>query len=104
MTTEGIRGAVVVPAVDRLDEDALAAIPAHLATGPSAIVLDLTDVSFLDSAGLSLLVREHSRCRDHGVPLRVVAATDVVMRPIELTGLDRLLEIHTTVGSATPAE
>ncbi|MCG8919265.1 STAS domain-containing protein [Actinokineospora sp. PR83] len=103
MTSEGIGSAVVVPVGDRVDTDTLSAVADHIPTRPAAIVLDLTAVSFLDSAGLSLLVTEHNRCAEHGVPLRLVADTSVVNRPIELTGLDRLLDIHPTVESAVRA-
>ena len=101
MTSEGVQAAVVVAAGDRVDERAVRSIPEHVAGNPGAIVLDLSEVAFLDSAGLTILVREHNRCADHGVPFRLVAATTVVRRPIELTGLDRVLEIHPTVESAT---
>jgi anti-sigma B factor antagonist len=67
---------------------------------PAPVVLDLTDVSFLPSTGLALLVTHHERCAEHGSPLRVVAAHRQVLRPMEITGLDQLLVIAATVQDA----
>jgi anti-sigma B factor antagonist len=71
-----------------------------VAVPPGPVVLDLTDVSFLPSTGLALLVTHHDRCADHGSPLRVVAAHRQVLRPIRITGLDQKLVIASTVDDA----
>jgi anti-sigma B factor antagonist len=60
---------------------------------PAPIVLDLTGVTFLDSAGLTVLVDHHQRCVELGTVLRIVADHRAVMRTLELTGLDALLTV-----------
>lgn len=80
----------------------------HAATAaptPSAlVVLDLSHVSFLGSAGLSVLITHHRRCALQGRQLRIIATTSAVLRPIALTGLDDILSIATTVHEpSTPA-
>jgi anti-sigma B factor antagonist len=65
-------------------------------------VLDLTGVTFLDSSGLSALVRCHERGLDGG-GFRLVVATRAVSRPLALTALDGLLEIHPTLDAALGA-
>jgi anti-sigma B factor antagonist len=58
------------------------------ATKAEHIVLDLTDLSFIDSSGISLLVVALSDQRD--VTLRNPQPN--VSRVLELTGLDHLVE------------
>lgn len=67
---------------------------------PAVLVLDLTGLKFLGSAGLALLVRCDLLCQDRGNQLRIVAANGAVLRPITLTGLDKVL---TTVPSLAEA-
>jgi anti-sigma B factor antagonist len=72
----------------------LAAVRAHLSTGPSALVVDLTRATFLDSSGaraLLLIAREAAAAH---VELHVVAPPS--NRPVRLT-IDLL-----DLGSAVP--
>lgn len=69
-----------------------------LATSPAELVVDLSEVSFLDSAGLHALVTAHASAGRHGVPMRVLVATRAVLRPIQVTGLEHVLGIE-LVGS-----
>ncbi len=57
----------------------------------SALVLDLTEVPFVDSIGISALLATRSAALEHGGSLVVRNPTNVVRRALELTGLDRLL-------------
>ena len=66
--------------LDRLVDDA-----------PREIVVDLTGVTFLDSAGLCVLAAAHRRLLAAGGRLRVLAATRAVIRPLQITGLWNLL-------------
>ncbi len=68
---------------------------------PAWLVLDLTDVTFLASVGLSALVEHDKRCRDAGVELRVVAGNRIVARAITLTGLAETLRLFDTIDQAT---
>ena len=55
------------------------------------VTVDLTGVTFLDSAGLCVLATAHRRAREEQVALRVLAATRAVIRPLQITGLWQLL-------------
>jgi anti-anti-sigma factor len=68
-----------------------------LAERPATLVIDLTQARFFSSAALAILVLAH---RSVEVALRVVARDQVVLRPLELTGLAEDLEIHSTLESA----
>lgn len=67
---------------------------------PTAVVLDLGRVSFIDSTGLSMLVAAHSRFNECGKELRVADVPPRVRRVLELTGLDGLLSTYDDVPSA----
>ncbi|WP_158548665.1 STAS domain-containing protein [Blastococcus sp. TF02A-26] len=65
-----------------------------LAAAPAEVVVDLSQVTFLDSAGLHTLVTAHGRATGLGVRLRVLVATRAVLRPIQVTGLEHVLGIE----------
>jgi anti-sigma B factor antagonist len=58
------------------------------------IVVDLEAVDFLDSAGLGILVGGLKRARSRGGELELVSSSREVLKPLELTGLDRVFTIH----------
>jgi anti-sigma B factor antagonist len=55
-------------------------------------VVDLVQVTFLDSAGLCVLAAAHRRAVEQDVRMHVVAASRAVIRPLQITGLWSLLE------------
>jgi anti-sigma B factor antagonist len=67
---------------------------------PSPVVLDLSEVDFLASVGLAELLRCHHWANRRCTPLRVVASQRRVLRPIQITGLDRTLDIYPSVEAA----
>ena len=55
-------------------------------------MIDLSAVTFIDSSALGVLIGTHKRSTH---PLKVVVTPDrQVVRVIEKTGLDRVLELH----------
>jgi anti-sigma B factor antagonist len=55
------------------------------------IVLDLTDVVFMDSTGLHVILQAHRRSQQNGNRLRLTKGSDQVQRLFDLAGaLDRL--------------
>ncbi|MBA3358924.1 MAG: STAS domain-containing protein [Thermoleophilaceae bacterium] len=59
---------------------------------PGLIVLDLREVSFLDSSGLRLILRLNKRQEEGGGRLVLVRGGRRVARVLEVTGTDRQLE------------
>jgi anti-anti-sigma factor len=57
------------------------------------VVLDLAQVSFMDSTGLGVIVTEHKRLRHSGGSLTIFAPPSSVRRLFEITGLDVILDI-----------
>jgi anti-anti-sigma factor len=63
------------------------------ATRPPCMVLDLSALSFIDSAGLARVLAAHRRAQREGRRLLVQAGTTAVRRLIALTALDQQLEL-----------
>ena len=80
-------------------EDALAEV---LAGDPPALVVDLSEVLFLSSTGLRLLVATHEKVRG-SAQFAVVADGPATSRPIQLTGLDELFPPYPTLAEALAA-
>jgi anti-sigma B factor antagonist len=55
------------------------------------LTVDLTAVTFLDSAGLCVLAAAHRRSTGQDVRLHVLASSRAVVRPLQITGLWQLL-------------
>ncbi|WP_447002218.1 STAS domain-containing protein [Saccharothrix isguenensis] len=72
-------------------------------TGPGAIVLDLSEVDFLGSAGIALLVNTRHRAARQGIPFAVVADNHRVLRPLRMSQVDTALPLHPTVRAAVAA-
>jgi anti-sigma B factor antagonist len=57
----------------------------------TTIVVDLAELEFMDSTGLSVLVRAHQRAEENGRRLGLVNGSQQVQRLLTLTGVaDRL--------------
>jgi anti-sigma B factor antagonist len=96
-------GAVVVGVVGDVDRNTVPELEEQVVDATRAdvpLVLDLTGVTFLDSTGLSALVRCHQRGQRDGTGFRVVVASRTVSRPLSLTSLDALLDVYPTVEAA----
>lgn len=65
-----------------------------------ALIVDLTDVSFIDSTGLGVLVTALKHTREAGGSLDVVVAAPRVLKVLALTGLDVVIPLHATLDEA----
>ena len=88
--------------LDAYDAPALRAAFADAVSGldGGAVVLDLSDVTFLDSTALGTIVGLLRRVREGGGELRVVLPETEARRIFELTALDRALDIRPSRESA----
>jgi anti-sigma B factor antagonist len=77
------------------------AIDELLGTSPQALIIDLSRVRYIDSAGLTILMRTHHR--RSGVGHFAVVAERVCRRPIELIGLHKLFAVCPTLADARDA-
>ncbi len=69
-------------------------------TGGS-VVVDLTNVTFIDSTGLRVLISAHEKATEHGGRLAIVATEGPVTKLLAITGVDEWLNVYATRSSAT---
>jgi anti-anti-sigma factor len=61
------------------------------ASGFRRFVLDLRDLSFIDSSGLGVIVRWHTHAEERGMSFELIRGSRGVQRLFEITGIaDRL--------------
>ena len=75
-------------------------VDAILAKGHNRIVVDLTNVEFLDSSGLGALIGCLKAARQANGDLRIASPTEQVKLVLQLTNLDRVLTPYTSAESA----
>lgn len=71
------------------------------ARGVSELVVDCSELAFIDSSGLSVLVTNHKRLEDVGCCLVVEAAPPGALRLFEIAGIDRVLIIRDADGPSS---
>jgi anti-anti-sigma factor len=64
------------------------------------LIVDLQGVTYFGSAGLNAVLDCHKQGLRAGTSVRLVADNGVVVRPIEVTNLDSLLELYPTLPDA----
>ncbi len=91
--------------IGRLGVDLRRAIDAGAADAGAAdaFVLDLSDVRFLTSAALGMLINIHAHLADRGCRLALAGAAGNVARVLKQARLEELLPVCPTVGEAVAA-
>ena len=96
-------GATVVALAGELDlynaEDVRAALLEVCAEEPAVLVLDLAEVTFIDSTALGVLIEARSRLADRD-GFRLAAPGLETRRALEVSGLDRHFQVFDTVADA----
>jgi len=69
-----------------------------LRQGPPLVVIDLTGLDFLASAGMAILIRVHRECPPDG--MYVIADGPITMRPLRMTRLTDELVVFPTLAAA----
>jgi anti-sigma B factor antagonist len=68
--------------------------------GADTVLVDLSEISFIDSAALAVLVRETKRLEGRGHSLVLVTNDPRTRRIVEVTGLNRVLRTYATLHDA----
>ncbi len=71
-----------------------------VAAGSPRLVVDLSQVAFLDSTGLGVLVKALKHSREAGGWLHLVITSDRIRKIFEITGLDASIPIFDTADDA----
>jgi anti-sigma B factor antagonist len=91
-TVIGVRGEIDVataPAVSAI-------VTKVLSARPSDVVVDLLDVSFIDSTGLGMLIGAQKLCQQYGTSLGLAVDEPRIQRLFDITGLTGLFTTGTT--------
>ena len=81
--------------IDMINAEGLRdALLSALNAGAAALVVDMTSTTFLDSAGLTALVRAARRATATEATLRLAVTATPVLRVLNLVGIDRMIEVH----------
>ncbi len=67
---------------------------------PALNILDLTDVPYMDSMGLGMIVTHHVRCQRNGVRLIAAGVGPRVLQLLKLTKVDTVICMAATVEEA----
>lgn len=91
-----VAGEVDVYTAPRLREAIVAAVDA----GHTRLVIDVQKVDFLDSTGLGVLVGALKRVRADGGSLDIVCTQERILKIFQITGLDKVFGLHSTIEDA----
>ncbi|MGW9428565.1 STAS domain-containing protein [Streptomyces decoyicus] len=98
------QGALILVVTGQLDLDSVAPLDETLQRvardGDGPVVVDLSAVTFADSATVNVLLQAHDAL---GTELRLAAPSAALERLFALTGLDTVLPLYETVGKALEA-
>lgn len=76
------------------------AVRAAIDDGADRIVVDLAEVSFIDSSSLGVLIGAHRRLKGHGGQLFVACERDSILKTFKITGLDTVFSLVPSVEAA----
>lgn len=97
VTTQDSGGQVTISLKGELDLSSVGKVQEELrrveAEAPAVLVLDLSDLTFLDSTGLRTVVTADERARENGRRFVVVRGPDAVQRVFAITRLEERLEM-----------
>jgi anti-sigma B factor antagonist len=93
-----LAGELDLSTIPRVEKQLLEQVRSH-----QGVVLDLTNVSFIDSSGIALLIRAFRTTGDGGTVNTVIAEGSQVERVFRLAGIDRALPLFTERAPAMDA-
>jgi anti-sigma B factor antagonist len=97
-----VRGDVDSSTVDELVGNLMDALDMAGAQPARLLIVDLEQVTFFGSAGLNAVLDTHEQGKTAGTAVRLVASHGQVLQPIEVTELDRVLDVYPTLSEAIP--
>ncbi|MET9481529.1 STAS domain-containing protein [Streptomyces sp. NPDC006638] len=72
-------------------------------TSDAPVIIDLTDLTYCDSTGLTVLVAAYNRAQQAGTPLVLVGLNADLTRVFRIVGLDQLFSFQPTLDDAVAA-
>lgn len=71
-----------------------------IAESPRSLLVDMANVTFIDSTGLGTLVVAHRHLEERGGRLRLVSVPPAVAQVLEVTGLTNRFEVYPDMDAA----
>lgn len=68
--------------------------------GSQHLIVDLTQLEFLDSTGLGVLIGAHRRAAEHGGSFRLVVSDGPISRLLNITGLITVFSVYHSLEDA----
>ena len=104
ITERDVQGVSVFELDERIDSqgavDVEQTLNAAVAAGKHKMVLDMTNVAYISSAGLRILADVVTKNREAGGDLKLVALNRKVMRVFRIIGFDKFFSIYETLKEA----
>ena len=72
----------------------------RIAKSTPLTILDLTEVPYMDSAGMGVVVNFHVHCQNHGGKLIAVGVSPRIMEVFKITRVDSVIRMAATVEEA----
>jgi anti-anti-sigma factor len=94
------KGEVDSSTAGELSSQLEAALQQAESQGSRLLIVDLQGVTYFGSAGLNAVLDCHKQGLQAGTSVRLVADNGLVVRPIEVTNLDSVLELYPTLPDA----
>jgi anti-sigma B factor antagonist len=79
------------------------AISEAIDRGHRHLLIDLADVTYMDSSGFGTLLGATKRLRPYGGSLSLIGCNEVITRMLKITRLDTIFAMYETEGQATEA-
>lgn len=91
-----VSGDLDLASVPRLDDELAGVLALDGESGPGLerIVVDLSGVDFVDSSGLTALIKANRRAKEGGLGFVLRSPSERVMRTLKLTQLETVLDIE----------
>jgi len=93
----GLSGDLDAANSERVEQDLLNALTA---AEPAGVILDLSNLAFCDSSGISTLIAVYKQARALELPFVLAGAHDRVAHVLSLTQVDRLLPFEAELAQA----
>lgn len=100
------RGCVIAAVTGEIDISTVAGLRERLfelAEGSQPLIVDLDQVTFIDSAGLGALVGTSRRAAERGSSLHAVCTQPQTRKLLWLTGVDRRIPLESSLDEALAA-
>ncbi|MEU6602888.1 STAS domain-containing protein [Streptomyces flaveolus] len=98
--TDGIRVLTLAGEIDHHTGDALRQALDTSHTPRPRVVVDMRQVTFMDSSGINIFIAAHQALSEAGGWLRLAAVGASVMRIISLVGVDAVIDCRETLRQA----